>query len=350
MEKDIGKKGGKITMVNDLQIKPKTQLQTDDLLYDMIFKHIFLDHPDILIGLIKDAIGYDFNLDRDKVRVLNELLPKEKFMDKNRFVDTLLLAKGKDIFNIEVNRNDFNPKKVERMVKYLNRLYDRSHIIQNLFGIKEDEELRFIQVHLNAGVDKTGKIVTKYNLRADDKRDDILIKNYEIYVINVDNSYKMIENDWKKRYNECSKGLLLVSVFHSDSVKEIEELMIKGGLKKDMAKKLTDTINSKLNSEEFLDMLFEVRDSEKERQDALEYKLEQGFEQGIEKGIEQGIEKGIEQGIEQGREEGLKQGVLQERNNNLKGMLENGIDESIIKKILGVSKPEITAMKKTLSL
>ena len=81
-------------------------------------------------------------------------------------------------------------------------------------------------------------------------------------------------------------------------------------------------------------MLFEVRDSEKERQDALEYKLEQG----------------IEQGIEQGREEGLKQGVLQERNNNLKGMLENGIDESIIKKILGVSKPEITAMKKTLSL
>ena len=209
-------------------------------------------------------------------------------------------------------------------------------------------------MHLNAGTDKAGKIVTKYNLRADDGRDDILIKNYEIYVINVDNSYKMIENDWKKRYNECSKGLLLVSVFHSDSVKEIEELMIKGGLKKDMAKKLTDTINSKLNSEEFLDMLFEVRDSEKERQDALEYKLEQGFEQGIEKGIEQGIEqgieKGIEQGIEQGREEGLKQGVLQERNNNLKGMLENGIDESTIKKILGVSKPEITAMKKTLSL
>ena len=321
-------------MVNNLQTKPKTQVQTDDLLYDMIFKHIFLDHPDILIGLIKDAIGYDFNPDRDKVRVLNELLSKEKFTDKNRFVDTLLLVKGKDIFNIEANKNDFNPKKVERMVKYLNRLYDRSHIIQNLFGIKEDEELRFIQVHLNTGVDKSGKIITKYNLRADDKRDDILIKNYEIYVINVDNSYKMIENDWKKRYNECSKGLLLVSVFHSDSVKEIEELMIKGGLKKDMAKKLTDTINSKLNSEEFLDMLFEVRDSEKERQDALEYKLEQG----------------IEQGIEQGREEGLKQGVLQERNNNLKGMLENGIDESIIKKILGVSKPEITAMKKTLSL
>ncbi len=52
-------------MVNDLQIKPKTQLQTDDLLYDIIFKHIFLYHHDILIGLIKDAIGYDFNLDRD---------------------------------------------------------------------------------------------------------------------------------------------------------------------------------------------------------------------------------------------------------------------------------------------
>ena len=320
-------------MVNDLQTKPKTQLQTDDLLYDMIFKHIFLDHPDILIGLIKDAIGYDFNPDRDKVRVLNELLSKEKFTDKNRFVDTLLLVKGKDIFNIEANKNDFNPKKVERMVKYLNRLYDRSHIIQNLFGIKEDEELRFIQVHLNAGVDKTGKIVTKYNLRADDMRDDILIKNYEIYVINVDNSYKMIENDWKKRYNECSKGLLLVSVFHSDSVKEIEELMIKGGLKKDMAKKLTDTIDSKLNSEEFLDMLFEVRDSEKERQDALEYKLEQGFEQGIEKGIEQG------------REEGLKQGVLQERKTLIAKLMAKGFNDNEISNLLDINPKQLTKFK-----
>ncbi len=156
----------------------------------------------------------------------------------------------------------------------------------------------------------------------------------KLVTINVDNSYKMIENEWKKRYNECSKGLLLVSVFHSNSVKEIGELMIKGGLKKDMAKTLTDTIDSKLNSDEFIDMLFEVRDYEKERQEALEYKLEQGFEQGRELVIEKEIEKG----------------VLQERNNNLKGMLENGIDESVIKKILGVSKPEINAMKKTLSL
>ena len=329
-------------MVNDLQTKPKTQLQTDDLLYDMIFKHIFLDHPDILIGLIKDAIGYDFNPDRDKVRVLNELLSKEKFTDKNRFVDTLLLVKGKDIFNIEANKNDFNPKKVERMVKYLNRLYDRSHIIQNLFGIKEDEELRFIQVHLNAGTDKTGKIVTKYNLRADDGRDDVLIKNYEIYVINVDNSYKMIENDWKKRYNECSKGLLLVSVFHSDSVKEIEELMIKGGLKKDMAKKLTDTINSKLNSEEFLDMLFEIRDSEKERQDALEYKLEQGFEQGIEKGIEQGIEKGIEQGREEGREEGRNESTQ----NIINKLISKGLSDKDIGNLLDISPKQLTKFKK----
>ena len=298
-------------MTKELQTQSKTQLQTDDLLYDMVFKHIFLDHPDILISLIKNAIGYNFNPNRDKVRVLNELLPKEKIKDKNRFVDTLLLAKGKDVFNIEANKNDFNPKKVERMVKYLNRLYDRSHIIQNMFGIKEDENLKFIQVHLNTGTGKSGKIITKYNLRADDNRDDILIKNYEIYVINVDNSYKMIENEWKKRYNECSKGLLLVSVFHSGSVKEIGELMIKGGLKKDMAKTLTDTINSKLNSDEFLDMLFEVRDYEKERQEALEYKLEQGFEQGREKGLEQGIEQGRELGIEQGRELGIEKVIEQ---------------------------------------
>ena len=325
-------------MVKELQTQSKTQLQTDDLLYDMVFKHIFLDHPDILISLIKDAIGYDFNPNKDKVRVLNELLPKEKIKDKNRFVDTLLLVKGKDVFNIEANKNDFNPKKVERMVKYLNRLYDRSHIIQNMFGIKEDENLKFIQVHLNTGTGKSGKIITKYNLRADDNRDDVLIKNYEIYVINVDNSYKMIENEWKKRYNECSKGLLLVSVFHSNSVKEIGELMIKGGLKKDMAKTLTDTIVNKLNSDEFIDMLFEVRDYEKERQDALEYKLEQGFEQGIEKGIEQGRELGIEQGLEKG--------ALQERKTLITKLMNKGFSDNEISNLLDINPKQLTKLKR----
>ena len=333
-------------MVKDLQTQSKTQLQTDDLLYDMVFKHIFLDHPDILISLIKDAIGYDFNPNKDKVRVLNELLPKEKIKDKNRFVDTLLLAKGKDVFNIEANKNDFNPKKVERMVKYLNRLYDRSHIIQNLFGIKEDENLKFIQVHLNTGTGKSGKIITKYNLRADDNRDDILIKNYEIYVINVDNSYKMIENEWKKRYNECSKGLLLVSVFHSNSVKEIGELMIKGGLKKDMAKTLTDTIDSKLNSDEFIDMLFEVRDYEKERQEALEYKLEQGFEQGREKGLEQGIEQGIEQGRELGIEQGREEGRNESTQNIINKLISKGLSDKDIGNLLDINPKQLTKLKR----
>ena len=164
------------------------------------------------------------------------------------------------------------------------------------------------------------------------------VDDYEIWVINIDSCYKKVAKYRDLGYNDCDRSLLKLAVFHSSSVDEVTELMIKGGMKDSMVEDLKNTIISKNEDPKFIEELFQERNLELEKQEIAEYNKEQGREEGREEGIEQGIEQGIEKG------------ALQERNNNLKGMLENGIDESVIKKILGVSKPEINAMKKTLSL
>ena len=160
------------------------------------------------------------------------------------------------------------------------------------------------------------------------------VDDYEIWVINVDNCYKKVAKYRDLGYNGCDRSLLKLAVFHSSSVDEVTELMIKGGMKDNMVEDLKNTIISKNEDPKFIEELFQERNLELEKQEIAEYNKEQGREQGR----------------EEGRKEGIEKGALQERNNNLKGMLENGIDESVIKKILGVSKPEINAMKKTLSL
>lgn len=78
------------------------KLQIKDLLYDTVFKHIFLEHPPILMELIKEAINYDFDADKDDVIVLNELLPKRRLKDRGRYVDTLLFVKNRDIINMRL--------------------------------------------------------------------------------------------------------------------------------------------------------------------------------------------------------------------------------------------------------
>lgn len=268
-------------------IKLTEKLQIEDLLYDTVFKHIFLEHPPILMDLIKDAINYDFDADRDDVIVLNELLPKRRLKDRGHYVDTLLFVKNRDIINIEVNRNDFNPEKAKRMLNYLNILYGRRHKIKNKFHIEKNEWPRFIQVHLNTGAKKSSGLITKYNIRSDSEK-DLFVDDYEIWVINVDNCYKKVAKYRDLGYNGCDKSLLKLAVFHSSSIDKVTELMIKGGMKDNMVEDLKNTIISKNEDPKFIEELFQERDFELEKREIAEYNKEQGIEEGIEKGREEG--------------------------------------------------------------
>ena len=69
--------------------------------------------------------------------------------------------------------------------------------------------------------------------------------------------------------------------------------------------------------------------------------IAEGKELGLAQGREQGLAQGREQGLAQGREQGLAQGAQQEKIANIRGMLREGIDISIIAKITSCSVAEI---------
>lgn len=305
------------------------KLQIEDLLYDTVFKHIFLEHPPILMDLIKDAINYDFDADRDDVIVLNELLPKRRLKDRGHYVDTLLFVKNRDIINIEVNRNDFNPEKAKRMLNYLNILYGRRHKIKNKFHIEKNEWPRFIQVHLNTGAKKSSGLITKYNIRSDSEK-DLFVDDYEIWVINVDNCYKKVAKYRDLGYNGCDKSLLKLAVFHSSSIDKVTELMIKGGMKDNMVEDLKNTIISKNEDPKFIEELFQERDFELEKREIAEYNKEQG--------IEEGIEKGREEGREQGRNEST-QDIINK-------LISKGLSDKDIGNLLDINPKQLTKFKR----
>ena len=297
------------------------KLQIEDLLYDTVFKHIFLEHPPILMELIKEAINYDFDADKDDVIVLNELLPKRRLKDRGRYVDTLLFVKNRDIINIEVNRKDFSPEKAKRMLNYLNILYGRRHKIKNEFYIKDSSGPRFIQVHLNTGAKKSKSLITKYNIRAD-SANDLYIDDYEIWVINIDNCYEKVDKYRDLGYNGCDRSLLKMAVFHSSSIYDVTELMIKGGMKDSMVEDLKKTIVSKNEDPKFIEELFQERDLELEKKEIAEYNKEQG------------------------REEGREEGRNESTQNIINKLISKGLSDKDIGNLLDISPKQLTKFKK----
>lgn len=227
------------------------------------------------------------------------------------------------------------------MLNYLNILYGRRHKIKNEFHIGNSVVPRFIQVHLNTGAKKSNGLITKYNIRADSAR-DLYIDDYEIWVINIDNCYDKVDKYRDLGYNGCDRGLLKLAVFHSSSVCDVTELMIKGGMKDSMVEDLKNTIVSKNEDPKFIEELFQERDLELEKREIAEYNKEQGREEGIEQGIEQGIEKGIEQGIEKGQ----KQGALQERKILITKLINKGFSDNEISNLLDISPKQLTKFKR----
>lgn len=60
---------------------------------------------------------------------------------------------------------------------------------------------------------------------------------------------------------------------------------------------------------------------------------------------EKGIQKGLEQGLEQGLELGLEQGAKKEKIEIAKTAIENGLDNEMIIKLIGLSLEEVEAMR-----
>ena len=174
---------------------------------------------------------------------------------------------------------------------------------------------------MNTGAKKSKSLITKYNIRAD-SANDLYIDDYEIWVINIDNCYEKVDKYRDLGYNGCDRSLLKLTVFHSSSIYDVTELMIKGGMKDSMVEDLKNTIVSKNEDPKFIEELFQERDLELEKKEIAEYNKEQG------------------------REEGREEGRNESTQNIINKLISKGLSDKDIGNLLDISPKQLTKFKK----
>ena len=342
----------------------KEDTKIEPLIYDNAFRHIFLDKPEMLMTIISKIIDYPFDPDIDVVEVCNEVIIKRKLKEKGYVADIVLIVNKFDIISIEANKGDFSWLKAERNFIYITELGNRHkrhiHKVYNNNSSKKKDKKnnknksyekspKVIQVNLNykSSVFNTEPII-KNEVR-NKIYNRALIKNFTIWLINVDKCSEMMYTN-----DEMRKGHLLGAIFATSSANELELLLIKGGVDKNMTRDFIEFIKEKNNDTSYLNDLVTVHPIEEKIDEAFSdghaMGIDEGKKIGLERGEEIGVAKGVKQGIEQGREEGREQGREEGRNestqNIINKLIEKGLSDNEISNLLDINPKQLTKLKR----
>ena len=154
--------------------------------------------------------------------------------------------------------------------------------------------------------------------------------------------------------DEMSKGHLLGAIFATSSANELELLLIKGGVDKNMTRDFIEFIKEKNNDTSYLNDLVTVHPIEEKIDEAysdghamgIDEGERIGYARGEAIGVAKGVKQGIEQGIEQGIVKGQKQGALQERKNLIAKLINKGFSDNEISNLLDISPKQLTKFKR----
>ena len=160
--------------------------------------------------------------------------------------------------------------------------------------------------------------------------------------------------------DEMRKGHLLGAIFATSSANELELLLIKGGVDKNMTRDFIEFIKEKNNDTSYLNDLVTVHPIEEKIDEAYSDGHAMGIDEGerigyargeaigVAKGVKQGIEQGIEQGREEGREQGREEGRNESTQNVINKLIEKGLSDNEISNLLDINHKQLTKLKKAL--
>ena len=338
----------------------KEDTKIEPLIYDNAFRHIFLDKPEMLMTIISKIIDYPFDPDIDVVEVCNEVIIKRKLKEKGYVADIVLMVNKFDIISIEANKGDFSWLKAERNFIYITELGNRHkrhiHKVYNNNSSKKKDKKnnknksyekspKVIQVNLNykSSVFNTEPII-KNEVR-NKIYNRALIKNFTIWLINVDKCNEMMYTN-----DEMRKGHLLGAIFATSSANELELLLIKGGVDKNMTRDFIEFIKEKNNDTSYLNDLVTVHPIEEKIDEAYSdghaMGIDEGERIGYARGEAIGVAKGVKQGIEQGIEQGREEGRNESTQNIINKLIEKGLSDNEISNLLDINHKQLTKLKR----
>ena len=342
----------------------KEDTKIEPLIYDNAFRHIFLDKPEMLMTIISKIIDYPFDPDIDVVEVCNEVIIKRKLKEKGYVADIVLIVNKFDIISIEANKGDFSWLKAERNFIYITELGNRHkrhiHKVYNNNSSKSSSKKKDKNNNKNKSYEKSPKVIqVNLNYKSsvfntepiikNEVRNKIynraLIKNFTIWLINVDKCSEMMYTN-----DEMRKGHLLGAIFATSSANELELLLIKGGVDKNMTRDFIEFIKEKNNDTSYLnDLVHPIEEKIDEAySDGHAMGIDEGERIGYARGEAIGVAKGVKQGIEQGIEQGREEGRNESTQNIINKLIEKGLSDNEISNLLDINHKQLTKLKKAL--
>ena len=207
------------------------------------------------------------------VKFLTVELPLETEKTRKKVLDCLVLVDDKYI-NVEVNAGDYSYVKVVRNFSYLCSFYS-----QNVKkGQEYDLDKLYLQINLNFAPTESKLLVTHAYMQ---NEEGILIKNFGIWDINVENIKKLCYNDEEER--DKYKYILML---------DEDELGLEEFYPDDSIVQYYKGELMRLNSD--ADFVKELSEDE-ENQKVFNTEKKIAYNDGVQSGIEQGIVQGIEQ-------------------------------------------------------
>ena len=116
--------------------------------------------------------------------------------------------------------------------------------------------------------------------------------------------------------DEMRKGHLLGAIFATSSANELELLLIKGGVDKNMTRDFIEFIKEKNNDTSYLNDLVTVHPIEEKIDEAYSDGHAMGIDEGERIGYARGEAIGVAKGVKQGIEQGIEQGIVRGHKEN----------------------------------
>lgn len=284
---------------------------------DLVFKRIFgkVGNEEILKNFLEAVLENEIEsvtLDLDK-----DMEPTYED-EKRSILDVRAKINGNTNINIEMQIRD-NKDMEKRSLYHWSKLY--LHELKR--GVPYDKLPKTIVIVITKYIifEKIKNYHTKWKMREEKNRNEILSEDIEIHFIEIPK--------FRKQSTKNEKKLDFWLWFLDYTNRE----MVKMATEKELAIRRAVEELDKLTSDPAIQRILDNEELARMDEDVLRRQaIREGHEQGMKEGIKEGIKEGVKQGIKEGK-------IL-----TAKELKKNGIDVEIIVKATGLTKEEIEAI------
>ncbi|MBQ6841313.1 MAG: PD-(D/E)XK nuclease family transposase [Bacilli bacterium] len=271
---------------------------------------------------VKEFLSVLLAIDKKELEsnlILEDIRVGESAEIKKSITDALY-STDDGIYNIEINYNRYKGLEIKN-VTYICHL-----ILRQAVKGQDYKKLKPItQININS-YDYFNKKEFVYISKLLETKHHLVRSNL-IQIIDINLNY-LLDKEFNKLHERLEKLMYIFVCGNMDKVREIS----KGDSVMEEVRARMETF-----AEEFDSLLFYDREAllkEADMAEAREIGYNEGFSEGLEHGIEQGIEQGIQKGINQGFESGKVQGKQIAQKSIAKKLIEHGMSEEEVNKII----------------